>query len=278
MNRELKLGMGGTRWPLMAIGVVLGLFLLVPLGIIISTSWTAGQIVEFPPQGFSLQWYSAVFQGSTWTSPFFVSLRLAFVSSLLATVLGTSMAFGMRRLVRGRGARITQALVILPLAIPYIAYALGMYELFLKLPASWSNTLFPLILAETTVTMPLVYVVVAGALASVDPALSRAASTMGARWPTIAWRIELPLVRLAIIGGFVFAFSTVFDEATLAIFLTPATETTLSLQLYNAAEQSIAPTLSAVSTMITALAIIVLGLGSLLVSRRSNLRFGRSPA
>jgi putative spermidine/putrescine transport system permease protein len=272
MNRELRLGLGPGRWPLIVLGIVLGLFLLVPLAIIISTSWTAGQIVQFPPQGFSLQWYKAVFDGTTWTDPFQVSLKLAFISSALAAIIGTAMAFGMRRLIRGRGARIAQALFILPLAIPYISYALGMYQLFLKLPASWSNTLLPLILAETTVTIPLVYVVVAGALANVDPALSRAASTMGARWPTIAWRIELPLVRFAILGGFVFAFATVFDEATLAIFLTPVTQTTLSLQLYQAAAQSIAPTLSAVSTMITMLAIIVLGLGSLLVSRRPGLR------
>lgn len=272
MNRDLRLGLGIGRGPLMVLGVILAVFLIAPLLVIVPTSWTAGQIVQFPPQGFSTQWYSSALNDPAWTSSFFVSLKLGAEASALATVLGTATAFGMRRLARGRGARVAQALFILPLALPYISYALGVYQMFLKLPASWSNTLFPLVLAEAMVTMPLVYVVVAGALARVDPSLSRAAATMGASWPRIIWKIELPLIWLAIVGGFVFAFATVFDEATLAIFLSPVTETTLSLQLYQAAAQSIAPTLSAVSTMITMLAILVLGIGSLLVGRRPRMR------
>ena len=71
----------------------------------------------------------------------------------------------------------------------------------------------------------------------------------------ILWRIELPLVRMAVIGAFIFSFAAIFDEATLAIFLSPVTDVTLAQQLYRSAAESIAPTLSAVSTMITLLAI-----------------------
>jgi ABC-type spermidine/putrescine transport system permease subunit II len=115
-------------------------------------------------------------------------------------------------------------------------------------------------------------VIVAGALATVDPALSRAASTLGARWPTIIWRIELPLIRVAIIGAWVIAFAICFDEATLAIFLSPVTQTTLAQQLFREASESIAPTLSAVSTMITLLAILVLGLATLVMRRAPRAR------
>jgi ABC-type spermidine/putrescine transport system permease subunit II len=97
---------------------------------------------------------------------------------------------------------------------------------------------------------------------------------MGARWPTILWRIELPLIKTAIIGGWVFAFATCFDEATLAIFLSPVDQTTLAQQLYREASESIAPTLSAVSTMITMLAILVLGIGSLIMGRGTAARRG----
>jgi putative spermidine/putrescine transport system permease protein len=268
MNRELRLGIGIGRGPFMVLGVILALFLILPLLVIIPTSWTAGQIVQFPPTGFSLQWYKAAFQGGVWTTPFGVSLQVGLFGSLIATIMGTATALGMRRLSRGRGTRVAQSLFILPLALPYVSYALGLYQLFTKLPSSLNNTLVPLIVAEAMIAMPLVYVVVAGALAGVDPRLGRAASTMGARWPMILWRIELPLIRIAIIGGFVFAFATIFDEATLAIFLAPVTKLTLAQQLYRAASESIAPTLSAVSTMITLLAIIVLGIASLLTRRR----------
>jgi putative spermidine/putrescine transport system permease protein len=180
----------------------------------------------------------------------------------------------MRRLARGRGTRVAQSLFILPLAVPYVSYALGLYQLVTKLPAALNETLVPLILAESVITMPLVYVVVAGALSGVDPKLGRAASTMGARWPTILWRIDLPLVRMALIAAFIFAFATIFDEATLAIFLSPVTDVTLAQQLYRSAAESIQPTLSAVSTMITLLAILVLGIGSLFIRRRAGVPQG----
>lgn len=268
MNPELKLGLGISRAAFVALGILLGIFLILPLLVIIPTSWTAGQLVEIPPHGFSLQWYEQVFENSVWTESFVVSLKIAFFGSILATVMGTATALGMRRLARGRGTRVAQSLFILPLAIPYVSYALGLYQLVTKLPAALNETLIPLIFAESVIAMPLVYVVIAGALSNVDPRLGRAAATMGARWPTILWKIDLPLVKMAIIAGFIFAFATIFDEATLALFLAPVTEITLAQQLYRSAAETVTPTLSAVSTMITLLAILVLGIGTLFSRRR----------
>jgi putative spermidine/putrescine transport system permease protein len=268
MNEELKLGLGISRVAFWALGIILGIFLILPLLVIIPTSWNAGQLIEIPPHGFSLQWYEQVFENSQWTEAFWVSVQVAFFGSIIATVLGTAIALGMRRLVRGRGTRVAQSLFILPLAIPYVSYALGLYQLVNKLPSGLNETLIPLIFAESVIAMPLVYVVVAGALSNVDPRLGRAASTMGARWPTILWRIDLPLLKMAIIAGFIFAFATIFDEATLALFLAPVTDITLAQQLYRSAAETVTPTLSAVSTMITLLAILVLGLGTLFSRRR----------
>jgi putative spermidine/putrescine transport system permease protein len=268
MNPELKLGLGVSKVAFWALGILLGIFLILPLLIIVPTSWNANQLVEFPPHGFSFQWYEQAFENSQWTEAFWVSVQVAFFGSIIATVLGTATALGMRRLVRARGTRVAQSLFILPLAIPYVSYALGLYQLVNKLPSGLNETLIPLILAESVIAMPLVYVVVAGALANVDPKLGRAASTMGARWPTILWRIDLPLVKMGIIAGFIFAFATIFDEATLALFLAPVTDITLAQQLYRSAAETVTPTLSAVSTLITLLAILVLGLGTLFSRRR----------
>lgn len=268
MNQELKLGLGISRVAFWGLGILLGIFLILPLLIVVPTSWTSGQLVEFPPHGFSFQWYEQALENSQWTEAFWVSVQVAFFGSIIATVLGTATALGMRRLVRGRGTRVAQSFFILPLAIPYVSYALGLYQLVNKLPSGLNETLVPLILAESVIAMPLVYVVIAGALSNIDPRLGRAASTMGARWPTILWRIDLPLLRTAIIAGFIFAFATIFDEATLALFLAPVTDITLAQQLYRSAAETVTPTLSAVSTMITLLAILVLGLGTLFSRRR----------
>ena len=267
MTGELRTGLGLGRIPFVVGGVLLALFLLLPLMVVVPTSWTSGALIEFPPKGFSTQWYSQVFHDPTWTDPFKTSIGIALRVSLLSTVMGTAAALGMRRLTARRSARFMRSVFILPLAIPYVSYALGIYNIFDKVHIAWLDTTYPLIMAQSVITFPLVYVVVAGALSGVDPRLGRAAATLGARWPRIVWKVELPLIRTAVIGGWLFAFATSFDEAVLAIFLAPVDQTTLAQQLYRSASESIEPTLSAVSTLITLAAIIVLGIGSLLVSR-----------
>jgi putative spermidine/putrescine transport system permease protein len=270
MQSELRAGLGALTKPLMVLGMVVGLFLVLPLAIVVPTSWSAGNLLEFPPRGFSLKWYREVFSDDTWTGPIKVSIWNSLRASLLATIAGTAAALGMRRLAGGRSARVMRSLFILPLAIPYVSYAIGVYYLGIKTPGNWRATSWPLVFSQATVTFPLVYVVVAGALAAVDPRLSQAAATMGARWPMIVRKVELPLVKLAIFGGWVFAFATCFDEATLAIFLSPFRERTYAQQLFRETAETINPTVSAVSTTVTIVVMFVLGFGSFLVSRAAQ--------
>jgi len=265
---DLRSAAGRARGPILAIGAILGLFLLLPLLVVVPSSWTGSQLLEFPPQGFSLQWYEALTDDDTWTTPLWVTVQTSLAASLIALVMGTLAALGMRRLARARTGALLRSMFIMPLAIPYIAYALGVYQLFLELPAL-GDTLLPFILAQSLIAFPLVYVVVAGGLARVDPSLGRAAATMGARWPMIAWKVELPLVRGSIFAGWLFAFTVCFDEATLALFLAPVDKTTLPQELYGAASESISPELSAVSVVITLLAVLVLTLGTLFTNRLS---------
>jgi putative spermidine/putrescine transport system permease protein len=268
---DLRSASGRARMPILAIGAVLGFFLLLPMLIVVPTSWTGTQLMEFPPHGFSPQWYEALTEDDQWTGPLWITVQTSLAASLIALVMGTLAALGMRRLIRARTGALLRSIFIMPLAIPYIAYALGVYQLFLELP-DVSDTLLPFILAQSLIAFPLVYVVVAGGLARVDPALGRAAATMGARWPMIAWKIDLPLVRGSIFAGWLFAFTVCFDEATLALFLAPIDKTTLPQELYGAASESISPELSAVSVVITLLAVLVLTCGTLLTSRLSATR------
>lgn len=270
MQHELSAAFGRTRLLYLIAGSIIGVLLLTPLAIVVPTSWTGGQLLEFPPRGFSLQWYEAAVTDPKWTDPFLVSLRISLQASVVATVVGTLAAFGIR--AAARGTRFARSLFILPLAIPYVSYALGIYQAFLRLPEPIATSTLPLVLAQATITFPLAYVIVSGALATVDHSLSRAAATMGARWPMIIWKVELPLVRPAILGAWIFAFATCFDEATLALFLAPLDQTTLAQRLYREASESIAPTLSAVSVMITTFALVVLALSTFITSRVSARR------
>jgi putative spermidine/putrescine transport system permease protein len=267
MNRELRAGLGLGRIPFIVLGIVTAVFLLLPMLIIVPTSWSSSQLLEFPPPGFSLQWYERMFEDPTWTDAINTSLRIALQASVLATIAGTAAALGMRRIAGTPWGRVLRSLFILPLAIPYVSYALGVYNIFDRVSYDTLNTTLPLILAQALIAFPLVYVVVAGALSGIDPRLGRAAATLGARWPRIVMRIELPLIWPAILGGWLFAFALCFDEAVLAIFLAPIEQVTLAQQLFRSAQETAEPTLSAVSTFITLAAVFVLGIASMLVAR-----------
>src|SRR4029079_9876419 len=128
-------------------------------------------------------------QDDTWTTPFWTSVQTSLAASLIALVFGSLAALGMRRLPHARTGTLFRSMFIAPLAIPYISSALGVYELFLEIPAL-GDTLVPFILAQSLIAFPLVYVVVAGGLARVDPALRRGAATSGARRAVIARQLD----------------------------------------------------------------------------------------
>src|SRR6185295_11978546 len=83
MSTELRAGLGLGRIPFIALGLLLALFLLLPMLVVVPTSWTSGALIDFPPVGFSLQWYKGVFEDPTWTDAFKTSVGIALRTSIL---------------------------------------------------------------------------------------------------------------------------------------------------------------------------------------------------
>lgn len=278
MSTTVARSLGWYRWPIMVVAVLASLLLIVPFLILVSTSWTGGSFILFPPEGFSLKWYVEVLTDRRWMGSFTLSLWTATISTALATVLGVLGAIGITR-VRSRSAqRWIRTLFIVPIALPPIAYAVGLYGVNMDL-GFLRGTLVTLIVGHALIAMPYVFVIVSGGLARVDPALRPAASTLGARWPLILWRIELPALLPYILSGMLFAFIIVFDEVVLAVFLMPAGLQTLPLRMLNASQEAFSPELTAASTLVSILAILVLAIipiANALRARRSGSRRRRN--
>jgi len=259
MTTNLGRSLGWYRAPIIAVAVLASLLLLVPFLILVSTSWTSGSFILFPPEGFSLQWYADVLTDRKWMNSFTLSLWTATLSTIIATVLGVAGAIGLTR-VRSRAAqRWIRTLFIVPIALPPIAYAVGLWGINLQL-SFLRGTVISLIIGHALVALPYVFVLVSGGLARVDPALRPAASTLGARWPLILWKIELPALAPYILSGMLFAFIIVFDEVVLAVFLLPPGLQTLPLRMLNASQEAFSPQLTAASTLVSLLAIVVLAI------------------
>ncbi len=119
------------------------------------------------------------------------------------------------------------------------------------------------------------FVIVSGGVARIDPALRPAAWTLGARWPLVLWKIELPALLPYILSGALFAFIVVFDEVVLAVFLLPPGVQTLPLKMLSAASEAFSPELTAASTLVSVLAIVVLAIVPLVIGRGTR-RAGRA--
>ncbi|WP_116951372.1 ABC transporter permease [Jiangella endophytica] len=257
MSTPVGRSLGWYRVPVVVVAILASLLLIVPFLILVATSWTGGSFILFPPEGFSLQWYTEVLTDSRWMESFRLSLWTATVSTAIATVLGTLGALGLTRVRSRLAQRWIRTLFIVPIALPPIAYAVGLYGVNMDL-GFLRGTLVTLIIGHALVALPYVFVIVSGGIARIDPALRPAARTLGARWPLILWKIELPALVPYLLSGALFAFVVVFDEVVLAVFLMPPGEQTLPLRMLNASQEAFSPELTAASTLVSILAILVL--------------------
>lgn len=243
------------RLLLVALGSLTVFFLVAPTLVIVPMSFTASNSLTFPPEGFSVRWYEKMVTDPQWSTGFVNSAQVAFLTAILATVLGTLAALGtVRGRFPGRGA--VNALILTPLIVPVIIVAIGMFAIFVR----WklSGSIVGLVLAHTALAMPFVVVNVATSLRTIDRNLELAAQSLGANPSRTFSRITLPLILPGVLAGGLFAFITSWDEVVVSIFLTSARFRTLPVEMWEQVRQVVDPTVAAVATTVLAVTTTVL--------------------
>ena len=230
-------------------------FLCAPIAIVVMVSFNATEFIQFPPQGWSLRWYRNYFLARQWVEPTLLSLRVAAVTMVLSTVLGTAAAIGLTR-GRFRGRRALEFFFISPMVVPTIVLAIGLYLLFARFRLVGQPIV--LYLAHTVVAAPLVIVIVSAALKTTDAGIELAARSLGASYLRALWHVTLPAILPAVISGAAFAFLVSFDEVVLSIFLGGPATTTLPKRMWESVRYEIDPTLTAISTLLVLIPIAIL--------------------
>ena len=230
-------------------------FLIAPIVVISITSFNATPYLEFPPRALSLRWYVSFFSSPHWVAPALLSAKIAAVTMLMATVLGTAAAIG---IVRGRfhAKRAVELFLVSPVVVPIVVLALGLYFLFSSYHVL--DTPLALCLGHTVIATPIVIVIVAAALRLSDPSMELAARSLGADFWQALWFVTLPSVKSAILSGAAFSFLISFDEVVVAIFLGGPDATTLPKRMWETIRFEIDPTLTAISSLLTMIAVLVL--------------------
>ncbi|MER9146972.1 ABC transporter permease subunit [Mesorhizobium sp. M0871] len=228
-------------------------FLLFPGVVVIIMSFGAGTQLQFPPSGFSLQWYRSFFGDPSWMDATWTSIQIGVVVTTLSTAVGTMAAYGLNRSgPRLRGVLTTLGLA--PIILPVIVVGIATYLGLIKLGLIGSK--FGIVLAHTIGATAYVIVIVSATLANFDRRLEEAANSMRAGPLQTLWRVTLPLIKPGIIGGALFAFLHSFDEIVITYLVGGVTIRTLPLKMYENIRNQLDPTIAAVASLLMLLPIL----------------------
>ncbi|GAB5470859.1 MAG: ABC transporter permease [Rhodospirillales bacterium] len=251
------LALGGYFWLIVA-------YLMFPIFIVIPISFSSGQFLQFPPEELGLRWYRSYFDDEIWVSATLLSLRVALLASLLATVTGTmAVLFLERRAFRLKALVVTT--ITAPIIIPHIFIALGVFILAVRV--GFEDSALALAGAHATIALPFVVLIVGAAARQLDPTIERAARVLGAG-PFRAFRAAtLPSLLPAIVAASVFSFFVSFDELIIAEFLLSGQET-LPMRIWADLRLEVSPTVAAVSSLLVVVTSLAMA-GAEILRRRS---------
>jgi putative spermidine/putrescine transport system permease protein len=269
-----RLGIAPARVAAVLFVTIVAVALLAPIAIVLTLSISEQNIMSFPPVGFSLKWFTSVFESDLWRTRLVTSLEVALLSGFFATILGTSLAIGLQR-TEIRGKSVLLALGLLPLIVPSVTIGIGMYLVWvlgwsigpITIGGNLNGTLLGYVLADTVLAMPYPLIAVSASLLTVDRNLERAAASLGAGPWTTFRRILLPLILPGVLAGFVLAFLTSWDEVVVAGLMATPTFSTIPVELFSEVRQSPTPAAAALSTMLIVAGLGIFGLVAVLQRR-----------
>jgi ABC-type spermidine/putrescine transport system permease subunit II len=243
-------------------------FLILPVLVIVPLSLGESQFLEFPPSGWSLQWYRVFFTNPAWLD----SLRTSFLVAILATSLAVFLStMGAVAIVRSRSAfsRMMLALMLSPMIVPGIITAIALYGWLGAMRLTGGFT--AIVIGHTLLAMPFATISVMTSLLKFDTIYERASLSLGASPQQTFLRVVLPNILPGIFSGAVLAFVTSFDDVIVALFLGGRTMT-LSRKIWEDLVVLVEPTQAAASTVILVISILMLVLWSLVQQRASARR------
>jgi putative spermidine/putrescine transport system permease protein len=244
------------RWALDGVAALSLGFILLPLALVIWLAFFRQEIPSFPPEGYSLRWFGAVFNHRSFVGGFLLSLQVGVAATAvgLALAVPASLAIARRRF---RGRAPVNTLLLMPLVVPGVVLGTSIYvfQIESEIATGWPllGSTYGLVAAHVLIVIPWAVRLVTASLAGFDPTVEEAAKNLGAgQWTTFR-RVTLPAIRPGIVAGAMFGFVMSFGNLEMSLFLVGAGRTTLPIAILQYLEWKIDPTVAAASVMQIAL-------------------------
>jgi spermidine/putrescine transport system permease protein len=274
-----RVGAWVDRWGLVAYTLAAVAYLLLPIAVMILFSFNE-QVGKF-----NYEWHA--FSLDAWANPFgrpgmesaiITSLEIAFLSTLVATALGTLIAVSLTR-YRFPGRSATNLFIFLPMATPEIVMGASLLTLFVNTAQAPFDTIIPkgllfplgfntILIAHIMFNISYVVVTVKARMAGFDRRLEEAAMDLGANEWTTFWRVTFPLIFPGILAAALLAFSLSIDDFVVTNFTSGLTNT-FPIWVWGSLRNSLPVQINVVGTMIFGTAVLLV-LGSTLLQRRGH--------
>ena len=244
-------------------------FLYLPIVLLVIFSFNESRLVTVWG-GFSTRWYSELLRNDQLISAFGVTLKVAFLSATMATVLGTTAAVVMARSGRFFGRTLFSGMIFAPLVMPEVILGLSLLLLFVAMDQErgfWTVTI-----AHTSFAMCYVAVVVQSRLVGFDRSIEEAAEDLGCPPARTFFLITLPIILPGVIAGWMLAFTLSLDDLVVASFTTGPGATTLPMKIYSQVRLGVTPEINAVCTILVSFVTVGVIIASIVTKRQQTQR------
>ena len=194
------------------------------------------------------------------------SLKIGVLSTVLATILGTMIAFAIGR-HKFKGRTTTNILIFLPMATPEVVLGASLLAMFLNLrinPGFWT-----IVIAHVMFCISFVVVTVKARIASLDPKLEQAAMDLYANERETFRYVTLPLVMPGIAGAALLAFSLSFDDFIITNF-NSGVVSTFPKFVYVSAARGIPAQANVIGSAMFFIALIIVIVGQVVSRKRKK--------
>jgi ABC-type spermidine/putrescine transport system permease subunit II len=248
---------------LRGVGIATYIYLYLPILVVVVYAFNDSRLVQVW-RGLGLEWWGRTWADESITRALTLSLWTAAVNAVVATILGTAAAIGLRNIGR-RPRAAFDAVMYTTLIVPEIVIAIASLLFFVTVGLPLGP--MAIIITHAVFNISVVALVCRARLAGMDRSLEEASADLGAtRWSTF-WGVTFPQLRPAVVAGALLAFTFSFDDVVLSTFVSAPGSTTLPLRVFSELRFGLTPKANVVATTMLAITLTAVVTAQFLIRR-----------
>ncbi len=262
----------GRKWPMMLTMAATFVFLYAPIIILIAFSFNDSRR-NIVWRGFTMKYYEKAMKNDGLVEAFVNSLTIAFVTTIVSTILGAMVAILLWRF-RFIGKSAYEGAAALPIVIPEICMGVAMLAFFARIgwPTDlvWPFNLGSIMIAHISFAFPFAAVVIRARLAGFNRELEEAARDLGANNWEVYRDVVIPYLRPGLIAGGLLAFTLSLDDFVITFFTSGPDTVTFPVKVYSMVRFSVTPEVNAASTVLILITVFLTAIAMWMQNRNES--------